>query len=548
LTDHIHISGVSHGYGDRLLLDNIDLVVSAGEHVVIIGENGAGKSTLLRLMAGAEQPDSGSVAVHGRVAHLAQVLDAPPEATVGEVIDAALTAFRDMEARLHQLEAAMAADGETVLDEYGRLLTEFQLRGGYEADARVDAAMDQLGLRHIGRGRHLGSLSGGEQERLALACILADPASILLLDEPTNHLDAGGAEWLEGKLAAHPGAVVAISHDRTFLRRVAATVVEVDAERRSVKRYGNGYGGYLARKAAERCRWVQEYEQWQDAMEAERTKAATTARNLAYGRRRDGDKMAYGLKGGTLQDAVSSRIRNAQERLRRLQENPVDRPPEPLALRARLGGRRLHGTVLSAYDVVVPGRLELPALEVAAGQKLLITGPNGAGKTTLLDVLAGIREPQHGTVTRRGRLGYLPQELPAPARPARRLLPAFAAGLGDAGPVGDLERHAERLLALGLFRAADFQVPVGALSAGQYRRLVLARLLVGNHDVLVFDEPTNHLAPLLVEELEELFAAYQGTLVMVSHDRALRQWFSTLEGRELSVAKGKLLPAAPAAL
>lgn len=548
MTNHIHLSGVFHGYGDRLLLEGIDLVVSGGEHVAIIGENGAGKSTLLRLIAGAEQPDSGTVSVHGRVAHLAQVLDAPPEAAVGDVIDTALAGFRDMEARLHELEAAMAAGDETAFDEYGRLLTEFQLRGGYEVDARVDAAMDHLGLRAINRGRTLGSLSGGEQERLALACVLADPASILLLDEPTNHLDADGAEWLERRLAAHPGAAVAVSHDRTFLRRVATTVLEVDAERRTVQRYGNGYDGYLAQKAAERRRWVQQYEQWQDAMAAERTKAETTARNLGYGRRRDGDKMAFDYKGGTLQDAVASRVRNAQERLCRLQENPVDRPPEPLALSARLGGRRLQGTVLSAYDVVVPGRLELPALEVAAGQKLLITGPNGAGKTTLLDVLTGIRQPQRGTVIRRGRLGYLPQELPVPARPARRLLPAFAAGLGDAGPAGDLERHAERLLALGLFRAADFQVPVGSLSAGQYRRLALARLLTGNYDVLVFDEPTNHLAPLLVGELEELFAAYQGTLVMVSHDRALRQWFSTLEGRELSVAEGRLSPAEPAAL
>ncbi len=154
------------------------------------------------------------------------------------------------------------------------------------------------------------------------------------------------------------------------------------------------------------------------------------------------------------------------------------------------------------------------------GQKVLITGPNGAGKSTLLSVLAGTLEPATGTVTLNGKVGYLQQELEVPARPGLRLLPAFAAGLG-----GNIDAHAEGLLRLGLFRPAEFHVPVGGLSAGQQRRLALARLLLGGYDTMIVDEPTNHLAPVLVEQLEAALASFEGTVVIVSHDRALGEWF-----------------------
>jgi macrolide transport system ATP-binding/permease protein len=163
---------------------------------------------------------------------------------------------------------------------------------------------------------------------------------------------------------------------------------------------------------------------------------------------------------------------------------------------------------------------------VEAGQKILITGPNGAGKSTLLSVLAGTLVPAKGTVVRHGRIGYLQQELELPQRPALRLLPAFASGLG-----GNIDEHAEALLRLGLFRTSEFHVPVGGLSAGQQRRLALARLLLGGYGTMLVDEPTNHLAPVLVEQLEAALSGFEGTLVMVSHDRALGEWFSTCAKR-----------------
>ncbi|QOD02742.1 ABC-F family ATP-binding cassette domain-containing protein [Pseudarthrobacter sp. BIM B-2242] len=528
MTEHLKLSGVSHGYGDRQLLAAITLVITAGEHVAIVGENGAGKSTLLRIMAGLETPDEGSVTSDGRVGYLSQAHGLPEDFTVGAAIDASLASLRALEAELDRLEAGLAEAEDDDLETYGRLQTEYQLREGYAAESRVEAALDRLGLGGLDRTRTLGSLSGGEQERVALACVLADPADILLLDEPTNHLDARGTAWLEDRLAAHRGTVVVVSHDRVLLRKVAGTIIEVDAERLAVARFGNGYDGYLREKAAERQRWVQEYHQWIDAMDAEQRQADTVAGKMGYARKRDGDKMGFDFKAGTWQKAATSKVRNAQERLRRLEASPVDRPPVPLRLNADLAvdtetapGLDEPSAVLSVRGVSVPGRLRPTDFEAWTGDKILITGPNGAGKSTLLSVLAGTLEPAGGSVSRPARVGYLQQELELPERPSLRLLPAFVAGLG-----GNIDEHAEALLRLGLFRTSEFHVPVGSLSAGQQRRLALARLLLGGYSTLIVDEPTNHLAPVLVEQLEEALADFTGTLVMVSHDRALRDWFA----------------------
>lgn len=543
MTEHLNLSGVSHGYGDRQLLDSINLVIAAGEHVAIVGENGAGKSTLLRILAGLETPDEGATAIHGRVGYLAQTHGLPESFTVGGAIDASLASLRALEAELDRLEAGLADADDDELETYGRLQTEYQLREGYAAESRVEAALDRLGLGGLDRNRVLGSLSGGEQERVALACVLADPADILLLDEPTNHLDARGTAWLEDRLAAHRGTVVVVSHDRVLLRKVAATIIEVDAERQAVTRYGNGYDGYLREKAAERQRWVQQYHAWIDAMESEKRQAETVAGTMGYGRKRDGDKMGFDFKAGTWQKAASSQVRNAQERLRRLEASPVDRPPVPLRLNADLamdtaappGASEGGGPVLAARGVSVPGRLAATDFHAGAGEKILITGPNGAGKSTLLSVLAGTLEPAGGTVRRPERIGYLQQELELPQRPALRLLPAFAAGLG-----GNIDDHAEALLRLGLFRTSEFHVPVGSLSAGQQRRLALARLLLGGYGTLIVDEPTNHLAPVLVEQLEAALAEFAGTVVMVSHDRALREWFAGCARRSREAARGQV--------
>ncbi|WP_308196804.1 ATP-binding cassette domain-containing protein [Sinomonas terrae] len=511
---HITMSGVSHGYGDRLLLDGVDLVIADGERIAVVGENGAGKSTLLRLLAGEERPDAGAVAIHGRVSRLAQTADGA--ATIAEL--------------LARAEASGDEDD-----------------GGSAAGVRVRTAFERLGVGHLARGatdRALGSLSGGEAERAALAAALADPAPILLLDEPTNHLDADAVAWLEAELATRPGIVVAVSHDREFLGRFARAILEVDADRRSVRRYGEGYAGYRAEKLRERRAWELEYAEWVAAKERERTKAASVAGRVAYGRMTDKDKSGFNYFGQRVSAAVESQVRSARERLRRLESDPVMPPPRPLHLAAAFAVDR--GASVALRGASVPGRLRAVDVELPSGGRLAVTGPNGSGKTTLLGVLAGRQRFEGVAVVRRGEgadddgspaavVGLLPQELAKPADPHARLLAAYAAGL-----VGDLDEHAERLLHLGLFRVEDFFVPVGSLSAGQYRRLALARLLSVQPELLLLDEPSNHLAPLLVGELEEALERYRGTLVVTSHDPALLRWFDRLGGAELRLERGEV--------
>ncbi|MET9351327.1 ABC-F family ATP-binding cassette domain-containing protein [Streptomyces termitum] len=534
----ISLHDVTVSRGERTLLDRVSLSVRPGERLGVVGENGAGKSTLLHLLAGKAAPDEGRVTVlaDGGLRLVRQTPDLPPGDTVAAAVDAALADFRAMERRLRALEARMAGGASGAdLAAYGDLLTAYELRGGYEADARVDKALHALGVAHIARGRPLGSLSGGEQARLGIACAVAAAPEVLLLDEPTNHLDAAALDWLEESLRAHRGTVVAVSHDRVFLERVATALVEVDGDRRTLVRYGEGYAGFRTAREAARRRRRQEYEEWCAETARLEEYAAGTAHGVAAGRAmKDNNKMAYDRAAGRVQASVSGRVRNARERLRRLQADPVPEPAPPLSFAARPETGAVEGELLALDGVRVAGRLAVDSLTVRAGERLLVHGGNGAGKSTLLRVLAGELIPDEGKVRRRGRIGFLAQEVTV-HRPAASLLTAFGRDLG----LGlDEDGLADLLLSYGLFRPADLTVPVGGLSAGQLRRLALARLLARPADLLLLDEPANHLALGLVEELEQALEEWNGALVVVSHDRELRRRFT---GRIRRMDSGRLL-------
>jgi macrolide transport system ATP-binding/permease protein len=536
-TPQLSVKDVTKTYGTRTVLDQVSFTVRPGDKAAVIGENGSGKSTLLRLLAAAEAPDVGeiTVAFPGGIGHLAQTLDLDPDHTVQDAVDLALAELRHMERQLRSAEERLGEASKDELAAYGELLIAYEQRGGYEADTRVDAAMYGLGLAGITRDRALDTLSGGEQSRLALACVLAAAPELLLLDEPTNHLDAAAVRWLEEHLRAHRGTVVAVTHDRGFLERIATTILEVDRDTHAVRRYGDGWAGYRTARAAARRRaeqehtdWVEEVARIEELLEAAGKRLATTGKDPRQG---------FGKHRRSHESKLGGQVRSVRERLGQLRRHPVAAPPEPLRFTATLptadGAPRVEDSSPSAPPssrascplaeldgVRVGARLRLDGLlSIGPGQRLLVTGENGAGKTTLLRVLAGDLEPDAGVARRPARIGYLAQELPAHSTPLP-LLAAFAAGRP-----GPAREYADQLLTLGLFREQDLDVPVAALSAGQQRRLQIARLVTRPADLLVLDEPTNHVALDLVEDLEAALASYPGAVVAVSHDRGFRERF-----------------------
>lgn len=532
------LTDVTKRYSDRIVLDRASLTIRPGETVGIVGDNGSGKSTLLRLIAGQETPDNGEITVHmpDGIGYLPQALDLPDMATAGDAIDTALADIRALEARLRALEIELAAPESTeqTLDRYAEIVQRFEARGGYDADRRVDIALAGLGLPGLDRERTLGTLSGGERSRLALAGTLAAAPHLLLLDEPTNDLDDQAVEWLERHLLAHRGTVVVVSHDRVFLERLTTTIVEVDAG--AVARYGDGYAGYLVAKAAERRRREAEFQRWRTELARSRALAESNVVRLdAIPRKLPLAVFAAGpFRARGRDHGARSRIRNAKERVARLTENPVAAPAEPLRFTARLDRvSDIDGLIATLADIEVPQRLRVDELSIEAGERVLITGANGAGKTTLLRLLAGELEPTAGSVRIGGTVGYLRQQrTPWPSE--WTALQAYAAGRFI-----DADDAAAELLGTGLFHPAELSRRIGELSYGQRRRIDLARLVADPVDLLLLDEPTNHLAPVLVEELEAALDGYPGALVLVTHDRGLRTRF---RGTHLELAAGQVCP------
>ncbi|HEX5770682.1 MAG TPA: ABC-F family ATP-binding cassette domain-containing protein [Nocardioidaceae bacterium] len=504
-------------YGDRVVLDGVDLVANPGRPLGLVGENGAGKSTLLRLLSGSEQPDAGSIAAPADLAYLAQEPSFPEGATVGDVLDAALAPLHDTVARLEHLAANL--DDMKAQDEYAALLDWATLHDAWDADHRALSAAARLGLGRVERSRPVASMSGGQRMRLALAALVTRRPECVLLDEPTNHLDDVAVAFLEEFLAGLPGVVVVATHDRTFLENVCMTVVDLDPMHLGVdgaggNRFTGGYSDYLRAKRESRRRWEEAFLAHQEELNELRRATSTTARAVAPHNRppRDGDKFIHHAKGQKVAKTVSRRVRDTERRIEVLERDRVPKPPRPLTFQGTLTGAR--GGSVSVRDLVVPGRVVVPRMDVHPGSHLLVTGANGSGKSTLLKVLAGeVRATGLVEVAAR-RVGHLPQEV-AFTRPDRPAIDAYE--LATAG------RPAPALSELGLLHPRDLSRPVGVLSIGQQRRLALAILVARQPDLLLLDEPTNHISLALADELEEALQRSSGTVVVASHDRWLRR-------------------------
>nr|WP_025159451.1 ATP-binding cassette domain-containing protein [Leifsonia aquatica] len=547
LPAHLSLRSASARFAERIVLHDLDLAVNPGDRIGVVGDNGAGKSTLLALLAGALDPSAGRwvAAAPGGIAYAAQALRLPSGATVSDAIDEVLRDLRAQEAHLHALERALAtvaaAALPALLDEYALAAERFEAREGYAVDVRVTRARETLGVGVLEPERPVSTLSGGQLARLALAAALASHADVLLLDEPTNDLDDEAIGWLEQRVRDHRGSVVVVTHDRLFLDAVTDTIVEV--ENGTIRRFGDGYAGYRAAKAAQRRRHLLEYEQWRtELVRSERLAGSAAQRLEGIPRRQEKAGFGHGAFRARGRDhGAMGRIRNAKERIARLVADPVAPPPEPLAFASAAltaapqpddpgEGAAGDDVIVRLRDLRVDGRLELPGLRLARGERLLITGPNGAGKSTLLAVIAGELTPDRGEVEAPARIGFLRQSHRV-WEPGTTLLGAYSDGRAAARD--DL---ADELLATGLFASAELLRPLADLSHGQRRRLELARALGSPVDLVLLDEPTNHLVPELVEQLEEAITTFPGAVVIVSHDRLLRRRFA---GRSLALDAGR---------
>ncbi|GGP45619.1 ABC-F family ATP-binding cassette domain-containing protein [Streptomyces calvus] len=519
--------------GGRRVLDGISLTASPGHRIGLIGENGAGKSTLLRVLAGVDEPDAGRVTRPADLGFLHQEMPYDADSTIAAVLHEALRETREVLAELDRLGEELARVPEDdpghreLLDAYGKRLEQAQHREAWDAGRRAALVLDGLGLGAFDQDRTLGSLSGGQRGRLALAALLVRRPSALLLDEPTNHLDDGAAAFLEEQIRGLPGAVVVAGHDRAFLDAVCTDLIDLDPAVEGPVRYGGNYSAYLAWKRAERERWERRYAEEQEELAQLTHAVGVTAHRVAPDRgRTDNEKMGYDRRAGRVQNQISRRVRNAARRLEELERTQVGEPPRPLRFEAgELAARSEEGPrpLVSLHDVRVPGRLAPVGLEVSVTDRLLVTGGNGAGKSTLLAVLAG-RLPADGELYRRRGLtvGLLTQDTVF-ERADRTVRDTYEMSLGPA--------RAEKvpLDSLGLLHRADLDKPVGRLSVGQRRRLALALLVAHPPQLLLLDEPTNHLSPALCDELEAALGPGPGAVVVASHDRWLRRRW---QGRE----------------
>jgi macrolide transport system ATP-binding/permease protein len=515
---HLSATDVHVARGGRPVLTGVDLTVSAGDRLGVVGENGRGKTTLLQVLAGTLTPDAGSVRRAGRVGVADQEIPVPADRGVGDLIDVELAGVRAVLQRFDAAVAALTEERPGAEQAYADALAAAEAVDAWDADRRVDLSLAALGAVDD-RTRPLATLSVGQRYRIRLACLLGARHDLLLLDEPTNHLDAGGLAHLTAQLREHPGGVVLVSHDRALLADVVTAVLDLDPTSDGRPRtYAGGYAGYREGHRAERERWSAEHREQQRERQRLADDLSAAQNRLSTGWRPD-----KGTGKHTRATRAPGLVRAVHRRRADLEAHAVTAPEPPMRFAPPPLPALPGATLVDAADVTAPGRLEHPqSLSLRSGDRLVITGPNGAGKSSLLAVLAGTLEPGTGRVhrSRSTRVGLLTQESPAPSR--RRAIDVYDAAVGRLVPAGRLaEGEVVGLDELGLLPGRDARRPVAELSVGQQRRLDLAVLLAALPHLVLLDEPTNHLSIALVDELTEALVATPAAVVVATHDRQL---------------------------
>ncbi len=510
----VHITSVALSFGGDEILSDVSAIVRPRDRVALIGRNGAGKTSLLRLVAGELTPDRGDISITAgmRVALHDQRPPLASPTTLGEYVGGGAAAAERLEGELRDLEQRMAAGDSdpAVLGRYDAAQREFERAGGYAWRSRLESVARGLGFAPEDLDRPLKSFSGGELTRASLTRALAAEPDVLLLDEPTNHLDTQAIEWLEEHIDGLDAAVMFVSHDRWFLESVASGVLLID---RGKGRFEKGSYSHFRRVEAERLAAQA------GAFERQQAELAHLQRFV--------DRFRYGTKSRQAQSKLK-----AMARIERVEKVTTQKSLR-LQFKAPPRSSRL---VLEAegVTVAVAGRtlIKDASFAIERGQRVALIGPNGAGKTTLIETLLGNRPAEAGKV----KLGhnvqvayYSQQSLEIPE--VYRMLEVITRE-GLTGP------QARDLLGMFLFSGDDVEKPVSALSGGERRRLALARTVISGANFLVLDEPTNHLDIESREALEDALEAYEGTLLLVSHDRALIEAIAT---RTIAIEDGRLV-------
>jgi ATP-binding cassette subfamily F protein 3 len=527
----LQVNHLSKAYGDDVILEDVSFVVNPGQRVGLVGPNGCGKTTLLRIIVGQEQPDRGGVRFSPAdvtVGYLAQALEFQPGATVGDVMRQAVEGLREaerlVEALAQQIPTAQGDELARLMDEYADALARFEAAGGYGVSHDVDAILAGLGLEAVDQATLVATLSGGQKTRLGLARLLQIGPQLLLLDEPTNHLDIEALEWLESFLADYDGAVIVVSHDRTFLDRTVHTILELDSLTHTVTAYPGSYSQYWQAKERE---WEKQWATYKDQqeriarMEADIRGLATHARRIERGTTHfHYRKIAKGLaRRAVVQKRRLERLLESEER--------TEKPKPIWQMKLAFSDTGVSGKDVLLLEDLVMGYDGQPLfadvnLTLRRGERVVLVGPNGSGKTTLLRGIVGQVAPLAGRI-RLGanvRVGHYSQEQEGLDETSN----AFEE-IRRVAPMGETE--ARSFLHYFLFKGDDVFVPVNSLSFGERARLALAKLVAAGCNLLLLDEPINHLDIPSRERFEQGLSAFEGTVLAVVHDRYFIERFAT---------------------
>jgi ATP-binding cassette subfamily F protein 3 len=493
-------SDVRFSYPGNEILTGASLLIKPGDRIALVGPNGTGKSTALRLLAGDLKADSGDVRVLGR-ASVAYLRQSQEFAGNGTVIDALLEPFAELQRLYDQIasiEQHLGSASAVELDRYGTLQERYLREGGYEIESRVKRLTLDVGFAEADLTREVDTLSGGERGRLELAKVLVRQPDLLLMDEPTNHLDLAAIERLEAFLREYPGAFVLVSHDREFIRAACSQIVEM--EDGQFVRYAMGYDKYVIERESRMARARTEYERQKEHVEKTED---FIRRNLA-----------------------GQKTKQAQSRRKMLDKlDKLEAPEDHWEYAGRVALNFATGTDLGSKETIRAGNITVgypgaPLLrEVGAniyrGEKVAIVGPNGAGKSTLLRTLIGELPPLAGTVEQGTgvRIGYFDQKLGTLSEELT-LIDELRSVRADLSP----EVIRQYLAKFRFFGDDPFRI-VRGLSGGERSRLAMAKIMLFPRNVLVLDEPTNHLDIPARETLEDALQRYEGTLLVISHDR-----------------------------